>query len=206
VAELATESRIEVIQDNYGDWRWYLIEGGETANRSDGYFETRDEAVQDARDVYHHVPLVVDGASYDLKELPAPPKIDAVLEAARAGIPAQQPLTPEQQKVMEETRARLIAMQDKADEDAKALIDAEKALTEQALATADALRAGEEPQVPSLPDEGIGLDGGPKEEDQPERPKVKRRGGADKAPEPEAPVEDPIAAQRARRQAMADEQ
>lgn len=111
--------RAEVFKDNYGFWRWALIDGGE-ASFSGGPFVERDDAVGAAKSGIELqgydglCPLFVDGISgLDSKVLP-PPRIDAIAEAAAAGLtPAER--TEEQKAEAERVRSELIEKQKEAE-------------------------------------------------------------------------------------------
>ncbi len=112
-------ARLNVFQDNYGDWRWALMDGGNAVDRSDGSFAEQEEALEDVAAFIEETGftgrLMVDGASRDITTLMKPPKINAAMEAARAGIPQQQ-LTPEQEEKAQEARERLRSMGEKLSE------------------------------------------------------------------------------------------
>jgi uncharacterized protein YegP (UPF0339 family) len=176
--------RIEVYQDNYGDWRWVALEAGEAVERSDGYFDSQAEALASAQEVSERAQINVDGVSQDLDKLPPPPKINTLLEAQRGGYAAPEQ-TPAQLAAAEAMGAKLRNMQAEADARAAEMVEGEKAAT--AAATVDG---------PINPSEGMGLDGGPTEATA--KPRARARGKKDAAPV-EAPS-DPLAKQVASRQ------
>ena len=172
------ERRIEVYQDNYGNWRWVAIEAGEAVSRSTGYFDTQEDALEDLEETGNSATTFVDGISEHLSKLPPPPKVNALLEAQQGGYQQQKEMTPEQLAIAEATREKLRNMQEAAD----ATVAEQTALREAALVT-------------SSPDEGMGLDGGPSEKKAPSR--ARARGKKDAAPV-EVP-NDPLAKQVAGR-------
>lgn len=108
---------LKVLQDNYGAWRWFLVDGGDVTYRQ-GPFDTGDEAVDNASTAMDGLgiegyTLFFDGQSGTTNTVLPPPRIDPVAEAKAAGLTPT--VTPEQAERAEKVRAELIEKQKDAD-------------------------------------------------------------------------------------------
>jgi hypothetical protein len=111
-------TKLTVMQNSYGEWVWsissageVLIQGSPAEDRDDAVAEAVEVAT-DAGYVEGSYRLVIDGYTSRDAAVSAPPKVDAVLEAARAGVPTSTTPTedtPEAQAVREELRLKMEA-------------------------------------------------------------------------------------------------